>query len=99
MAIVDAFHFDVVDENDVEHESPAKRQRRDDMAGVEESDDQDRGSDVDKADIVIEVGSTKEMSVRNLKESGRKNALSIQQKVIEYLIPRLKDCATGKVSY
>uniref|UniRef100_A0A915PNY0 Uncharacterized protein n=1 Tax=Setaria digitata TaxID=48799 RepID=A0A915PNY0_9BILA len=82
VAIVDGFHF-VVSENEQHERSKEKDE-------VEINDENDKSEE--SMQVTVEEDNVKVNTSGTLKKS----TSSIQQKVVEYLIPRLKDCATGK---
>ncbi|CAG9531847.1 unnamed protein product [Cercopithifilaria johnstoni] len=85
VALVDAFHFDVSDGK--QQEPIIKRKKTNDELEIQASDIPN-----DWVKVGIE-GVAAEMDASDtLKEC----TSSIHQKVVGYLIPRLKDCATGK---
>lgn len=85
VALVDAFHFNVSEGE--QHESVIKKRRTNDDL---ESEINDKSEDWTEARI--EDGTAEVNPGNTLKES----TSSIHQKVVGYLIPRLKDCATSK---
>ncbi|VDM07256.1 unnamed protein product [Wuchereria bancrofti] len=86
VALVDAFHFNVSEGE--QHESVIKKRRTNNELETEINDRPE-----DWTETRIEDGTTEVNPGGNtLKES----TSSIHQKVVGYLIPRLKDCATSK---
>uniref|UniRef100_A0A0R3RU82 DRIM domain-containing protein n=1 Tax=Elaeophora elaphi TaxID=1147741 RepID=A0A0R3RU82_9BILA len=83
VALVDAFHYNISEE---EQEPVIKRKRTNDELEIETNDTpNDWVAGIEEVSIEVDTS-----------DRLKRNTSSIHQKVVGYLIPRLKDCATGK---
>lgn len=87
VALVDAFHFDVSDGK--QREPVIKRRKENGDLEIHRNDIPDERVEVGVEEVTAEV---------DVNDTSKEFTSSIYQKVVGYLIPRLKDCATSKVS-
>lgn len=95
VAIVDAFHFNTVERTD--HEPPEKRSK---MTCPENSAEEKDENEIDESSVSGgEDGPQNNISEKGdgHDDGGSRPVMSIHRKVIDHLLPRLNDCAVGKV--
>ncbi|KAL3993565.1 hypothetical protein ACH3XW_18080 [Acanthocheilonema viteae] len=85
VALVDAFHFEI--SNEKQQEPIIKRKKMNDEVEIQTS---------DTPDVWVKAGIEEVTTKVDANHTLNECTSSIHQKVVGYLIPQLKDCATGK---